>query len=75
MMTSSPGRIRCSLSAWLDPVVAAFGTATRALREELRRLNSAGLGAAMLASLSPRERTRMAKAALERAHRTPHQCC
>jgi hypothetical protein len=47
----------------------------RAIASELRRLNSARMDSAALASMPPRDRTRIVKAALREHHRDPGRCC
>jgi len=42
---------------------------------ELRRLNSARMDSAMLASMPRRKRRRVVKAALREHHRDPRRCC
>lgn len=66
----------------LDQITARFSRATahlahliRTVNIEARRLNSARLDSATLASAAPRERRRMVKAALAEHHRMPNRCC
>ncbi|MDO8433696.1 MAG: hypothetical protein Q7S58_14925 [Candidatus Binatus sp.] len=46
-----------------------------AITAELRRLNSARIDSAQLASMPRLERTRLVKSALVEHHRHPNRCC
>jgi hypothetical protein len=54
--------------------VAIYALA-REIAIELRRLNSARMDSAILASMPPRNRRRIVKAALREHHKNPHRCC
>jgi hypothetical protein len=47
----------------------------RAVASELRRLNSARMNPVSLASMPPRDRRRVVKAALREHHSDPRRCC
>jgi hypothetical protein len=48
---------------------------TRAIANELRRLNSARMDSATLARMPRRKRRRVVKAALREHHSDPRRCC
>jgi len=64
-----------SLSKGLRFATSRLAPFARAIASELRRLNSARMDSATLASLPPRDRRRIVKAALREHHRDPSRCC
>jgi hypothetical protein len=73
--SSNSGAVRRSLARWWDMSHAPAVKLSHQIVKELERLNSARLGKKALSQLTPRERARAVKAALEAHHGGITRCC